>query len=184
MNAKVKISTQPIPFYAAPDALNAYTAALNVAVQIRTLINQITKSAIQVKGCAVNSGINPTVFSELENITSIGKLLVDSQISTYEIECNRHQDHKKQYKEYDAGDLFDAFSLAYENTAWLQTLFCQAINETELAKAICEQSIHSATFSNLEHLIRITEHVLDIHTNTFNVEREKYEIEWEATKNA
>ena len=80
MNAKVEISKQSIPFYAAPDALNAYTSALNVAVQIRTLINQITKSAIQVKGCAGDSGSDPTVCSELEKITSIGKLLVDNSV--------------------------------------------------------------------------------------------------------
>lgn len=183
MNAKVEISKQSIPFYAAPDALNAYTSALNVAVQIRTLINQINKSILQVRFRANDYGFNPTLFSELENLTSISKFLVDSQILTYKIECDRHQDHKKQYKEYDVGDLFDVFSLAHENTAWLHTLLIQMIDEVILVKTACEKVIHPTTFSSLERLVHIAEYFINDHTDTFNVEREKYEMQWEATKN-
>lgn len=48
----------------------------------------------------------------------------------------------------------------------------------EKSTALC-----NAIFASLERLIHIAEYLADNHSNTFDVEREKYEMQWEATKN-
>lgn len=182
MNAKVnfQLPEQLIPFYSATDALNAYMFASEATVQLRTLINQISKSTAQIKAYAHNNNVSQAVFSELENLISVSKLLADSQVDTYNLEFKRHTE--ESHDQYDAGDLLDAYSLAYENTSWLQTLLYQIKDE---AVAIREKSfqLSDAIFVTLERLIHIAAYLADNNSNTFDVEREKYEAEWEAVKN-
>ena len=178
MNAKVQIQfpEQSIPFYSTADALNAYMLASEAIAQLRTLINQISKSTAQIKAYAHDNNVSQAVFSELENLISVSKLLADSQVDTYNLECKRHT--KESHDQYDAGDLFNTYSLAHENTSWLQTMFYQIKDEAEIVKDAVKQNIHSAAFGGLDNLIHIAAYLADNHSNTFDVEREKYEMEW------
>lgn len=182
MNAKVnfQLPEQLIPFYSAADALNAYMLASEATAQLRTLINQISKSTAQIKAHAHDNNVSKTVFSELENLISVSKLLADSQVGTYNLEFKRHTE--ESHDQYDAGDLLDAYSLSYENTSWLQTMLYQINDE---ATAIKEGSFNlaDALFATLDRLIHIALYLADSHSNTFDVEREKYESEWETIKN-
>lgn len=182
MNAKVnfQLPEQLIPFYSAADALNAYMLASEATAQLRTLINQISKSTAQIKAHAHDNNVSKTVFSELENLISVSKLLADSQVDTYNLEFKRHTE--ESHDQYDAGDLLDAYSLSYENTSWLQTMLYQINDE---ATAIKEGSFNlaDALFATLDRLIHIALYLADSHSNTFDVEREKYESEWETIKN-
>lgn len=182
MNAKVnfQLPEQLIPFYSAADALNAYMLASEATAQLRTLINQISKSTAQIKAHAHDNNVSKTVFSELENLISVSKLLADSQVDTYNLEFKRHKE--ESHDQYDAGDLLDAYSLSYENTSWLQTMLYQINDE---ATAIKEGSFNlaDALFATLDRLIHIALYLADSHSNTFDVEREKYESEWETIKN-
>ena len=183
MNAKVnfQLPEQLIPFYSAADALNAYMLASESIAQLRTLINQISKSTAQIKAYAHDNNASQAVFSELENLISVSKLLADSQVDTYNLEFKRHT--KESHDQYDAGDLFNTYSLAYENTSWLQTMFYQIKDEAEIVKDTVKQNIHSAVFGGLDNLIHIAEYLAESKTNSFDVEREKYELQWEASKN-
>ena len=183
MNAKVQIQfpEQSIPFYSTADALNACMLASEAIAQLRTLINQISKSTAQIKAYAHDNNVSQAVFSELENLISVSKLLADSQVDTYNLECKRHT--KESHDQYDAGDLFNTYSLAHENTSWLQTMFYQIKDEVEVVKETIKQGTHGAVFGTLEHLIHIAAYWAGSHSNTFDVEREKYEAAWEVSKN-
>lgn len=155
MNAKVnfQLPEQLIPFYSAADALNAYTLASEATVQLRTLINQISKNTAFVKAYAEENKADSSLFTELENLIAISHQLANSQADTYGLELKRHK--QEPHDQYSAGDLLDAYSLAYENTAWLQTMFSQIKDEAEIVKEVVKQNIHSAVFSTLDHLIHI-----------------------------
>lgn len=184
MNAKVQIqfSEQSIPFYSVADIISAYSLASETATQLRTLANQISKATAFVKAFVQeNERANPSIFAELENLIIISYQLADSQADTYMRELNRHT-HKPD-DQYSAGDLFDAYSLTHENTSWLETMFYQVKDEVEVVKEAIKQGTHGAVFGTLEHLIHIAAYLAESHSNTFDVEREKYEAEWEATKN-
>ena len=179
MNAKVKIQfpEKLISFYSSADIISAYSLAFETATQLRTLTNQISKSTAYVKAYVQeNNKVDSAIFAELENLIIISHQLADSQADNYMRELNRHT-HKPD-DHYDAGDLFDAYSLAHENTSWLQTLFYQIKDEAEIVKDAVKQNIHSAAFGGLDNLIHIAEYLADNHSNTFDVEREKYEMEW------
>ncbi len=178
MNAKVKIQfpEQLIPFYSAADVINVYSLVFETATQLRTLLNQINKTTAYVKAYAQEKKIDSTIFIELENLITISHQLANSQVDTYGLERERHQ--KELNTQCDAGDLLDAFSLAHENTAWLQTLFYQIRGEAKIVKETVQHSIHSSVFSTLDHLINIAAYLAENHSNTFDVEREKYEMEW------
>lgn len=177
MNAKVQIqlSEQLIPFYSAADALNAYMLASEATAQLRTLINQISKSTAQIKAYAHDNNVSKAVFSELENLISVSKFLADSQADTYILECKKHRE--EPYDQYDAGDLLGAYSLSFETTSWLQTMLSQMKDEVTAVKEKSPQ-LSDAIFASLERLIHIAEYLADNHSNTFDVEREKYEMEW------
>lgn len=185
MNAKVnfQLPEQLIPFYSTIDMLDAYSLASETAAQLQTLINQITKSTSQIKIYAQESNIHSGIFSELESLISISQYLSDNHINTFDAESEKYQSELGvSNAQYDAGDLFNAYSLAHEATLWLQTMFYQIKNEAE---AIKQETIKlgSGIFTNLERLIHIAEYLADSHSDTLNTEREKYEMEWEATKN-
>ncbi|MEQ0924032.1 hypothetical protein ABLT40_09560 [Acinetobacter schindleri] len=184
MNAKVQIQfpEQSIPFYSVADIISAYSLAFEAATQLRTLANQINKATAFVKTFVQeNDKADSSAFAELENLIIISQQLANSQADTYMRELNRHT-HKPD-DQYGAGDLFDAYSLAHENTSWLETMFYQIKDEVEVVKETIKQSTHGAVFGTLEHLIHIAAYWAESHSNTFDIEREKYEAEWEATKN-
>lgn len=184
MNAKVQIQfpEQLIPFYSTADAINAYSLASEAATQLRTLANQINKATAFVKKFVQeNDRADSSAFAELENLIIISHQLANSQADTYCLELKRHTQEPDD--QYDAGDLLDAYSLAYENTAWLQTLFYQIKGEVEVIIETIEHSIPRAVFATLERLIHIAAYWAESHSNTFDIEREKYELESEATKN-
>jgi len=184
MNAKVQIqfSEQSIPFYSVADIISAYSLASETATQLRTLANQINKATAFVKAFVQeNDRADSSAFAELENLTAISYQLANSQADTYGLELKRHQQEPDDH--YNAGDLYDAYSLAYENTSWLETMFYQAKDEVEVIKETIKQNTHGAVFATLERLIHIAAYWAESHSNTFDIEREKYEAEWEATKN-
>lgn len=183
MNAKVnlQLSEQLIPFYSVADIISAYSLASESAIQLRTLTNQISKATVFVKAYAEENKVDSTIFAELENLIVISHQLANSQADTYGLELKRHKQEPDD--QYNAGDLHDAYSLAYENTSWLQTMFYQIKDEAEIVKDAVKQNIHSAVFGGLDNLIHIAAYLADNHSNTFDVEREKYEAAWEVSKN-
>lgn len=184
MNAKVQIQfpEQSIPFYSVADIISAYSLASEAATQLRTLANQINKATAFVKAFVQeNDKADSSAFAELENLIIISQQLANSQADTYMRELNRHT-HKPD-DQYGAGDLFDAYSLAHENTSWLETMFYQIKDEVEVVKETIKQGTHGAVFGTLEHLIHIAAYWAESHSNTLDIEREKYELESEATKN-
>lgn len=185
MNAKVQIQfpEQSIPFYSVADIISAYSLASEAATQLRTLANQINKATAFVKAFVQeNDKADSSAFAELENLIIISQQLANSQADTYMRELNRHT-HKPD-DQYGAGDLFDAYSLAHENTSWLETMFYQIKDEVEVVKETIKQGTHGAVFGTLEHLIHIAAYWAESHSNTFDVEREKHEAELEDFKNA
>lgn len=183
MNAKVKIqlSEQLIPFYRATDIVGAYSLASETATQLRTLTNQISKATALVKTYVEESKTESSIFVELENLITISHQLANSQADTYGLELKRHQQEPDDH--YDAGDLFDAYSLTYENTSWLETMFYQIKEEVEVVKEAIKHTISGAVFATLERLIHIAAYLAESQANAFDIDREKYELEWEATKN-
>lgn len=184
MNAKVQIqlSEQLIPFYSVADIISAYSVASEAATQLRTLANQINKEMAFVKAFVQeNDRADSSAFAELENLIAISYQLANSQADTHGLELKRHQQELDD--QYDAGDLHDAYSLAYENTSWLETMFYQVKDEVEVVKEAIKQNTHGAVFATLERLIHIAAYLAESHSNTFDIEREKYESEWEANKN-
>lgn len=188
MNAKVQIhlSKQLIAYYNAVDMFEAYSLAAEITAQLQTLINQISKSAAQIKKYAQESRIHPDTFSELENLISISEYLSSSQASNFDFEREKYRRERDVSKEqYDANDLYDAYSLAHESTLWLQTMFHQIKDEAESIKQeFIAPKLGIGIFTNLERLIHIAGYLSDRHADSLNIEREKYEEELEDFKNA
>ncbi|WP_166167088.1 hypothetical protein [Acinetobacter sp. SA01] len=178
MNAKVnfQLPKQLIPFYSTADVIKAHSLAFETAKQLRTLVNQISKNTAFVKAYAEENKANSSIFTELENLIAVSHHLTDSQVDTYDLERKRYQ--KELNAQCSAGDLLDAYSLAFENTSWLQTMLYQIKDEAEIVKEAVKQNIHSAVFITLENLIHIAAYFAENHSNAFDVEREKYEMEW------
>ncbi|MFW2722569.1 hypothetical protein ACN6QQ_08055, partial [Acinetobacter baumannii] len=105
--------------------------------------------------------------------------------SSYADTCNavikRHR--KAPHDQYDAGDLNEAYALAHEYTTWLETLISKIRIEVKLVKEAVKDVIHSSVFATLESLINIAEYFAEINVNTFSIESEKYEAEFEVSKN-
>ncbi|WP_151983824.1 hypothetical protein [Acinetobacter nosocomialis] len=183
MNAKVNIQLpeQLVPFYNATNYLNAYKIAYETATQLRTLLNQISKSAIFVKTYAEEHNLDNSIFIEVENLIAISLQLSNSHANICSAEIKRHR--QEPYDQYDAGDLSDAYALAHENTTWLETLISKIRLEVKLIKEAVKDVIHSTVFAALESLINIAEHFAEMNVNTFSIESEKYEAEFEVSKN-
>ena len=169
--------------YNAGDMLEAYSLAFETTAQLQTLINQISKSTAQIKIYAQESNIHSDVFSELESLISISQHLSENHNNTFDVEREKYQsEFDLSNAQYDAGDLFNAYSLAHEATLWLQTMFYQIKNEAEAIKQKIIK-LGSGIFTNLERLIHIAEYLADSYSDTLNTEREKYEVGWEVIKN-
>lgn len=181
MNAKVNISEQLVPFYTTADVLKAYTLASETSTHLRTLANQIIKNTAFVKAYAEENNADISLFTELENLNEITRQLAHSQVDTYNLELKRHK--QESIEQYFTGDLLDAYSLAAENTTWLVTMFYQIKDEAEIVKEALKHHMHSSVFASLDNLIGIATYISDNHSNMFDIEREKHEIEWEASKN-
>ncbi|ENW86646.1 hypothetical protein F906_01705 [Acinetobacter pseudolwoffii] len=184
MNAKVQIQfpEQSIPFYSADDVLTFYSLAFDATVQIRTLVNQISKSIIKIKSAAHENKADNPIFTELENLIKVSLYLTNSQADAYSLEQQRYQ--KEFDAQCDAGDLLDAHSLVFTNMVWLSTMLGQIKQETaQLKDELTKKGFHLACFYSLEGLIEICEYLLEEQVNTSDSERENYEIQWEATKN-
>ncbi|ENN6006133.1 hypothetical protein [Acinetobacter baumannii] len=183
MNAKINIQLpgQSVPFYNATNLLNAYKLAYETATQLRTLLNQISKSAIFVKTYAEENNLDNSIFTEIENLIAISLQLSNSHTDIYNAEIKRHR--QEPYDQYDADDLNGAYALAHENTTWLETLISKIRIEVNLVKEAVKGVIHGAVFATLEHLINIAEYLAETNVNAFSIESEKYEAQWEASKN-
>lgn len=182
MNAKVKIqlSEQLVPFYSSKKLLDAYAIALETTSQIQTLIDRIGKSVVFLKSSHVVE-LHQNAFTELESILSITRYLSDDFSNTFDVGLEKYKNTITE-TECDAGDLLEPYGLAYEVFTWLSTLIYQMKEELIVIKksstALCD-----AVFASLENLIMIADYLSDNHRNTFKIECEKYEMEWEATKN-
>lgn len=183
MNAKVNIQLpeQLVPFYSATNYLNAYKIAYKTATQLRTLLNQISKSAIFVKTYAEEHNLDNSIFIEVENLIAISLQLSNSHADICSAEIKRHR--QAPYDQYDAGDLNEVYALAHEYTTWLETLISKIRIEVKLVKEAVKDVFHSTVFATLEHLINIAEYLAENNVNTFSIESKKYEAEWEASKN-
>ena len=181
MNAKVNFqsSEQLIPFYSVVHMLDAYSLAFETTAQIQVLINRISKETTRIKKVAQESN----VFTELESLISVAEYLADNHSNTLDVEREKYQNAlKNSAVQYDAGDLLEPYGLAHEISTWLSTIIHQIKDELIAVKksstALCD-----AVFASLENLINIADYLSDNHRNTFKIECEKYEAEWEATKN-
>jgi hypothetical protein len=178
MNAKVKISEQIVPFYSAADVISAYSLALDTTTQIQTLIDRIRKNVVFLKSTYKNE-VRVNTFDELESLISIARYLSDDFSNTFDVQCEKHQNI---VVECDAGDLLEVYSLAHEIHSWLSsTIYEMKVELSAIKKsstALCD-----AVFASVENLINIADYLSDNYRNTFKIEFEKYEAEWEASKN-
>lgn len=181
MNAKVNFQSpqQLIHFYSTVNLLDAYSLAFEATSQIQVLVNRIRKETTRIKKVAQENN----VFTEFESLISVAEYLADYHCNTFDVEREKYQNVVKNSGiQYDAGDLFEAYSLAHETSSWLNTILYQIKDELftvkEKTTALC-----NPIFASLERLIFIAEYLANNHSNTFDVEREKYETEWETVKN-
>lgn len=180
MNAKVKISEQLVPFYNTTKLLDAYAIALETTAQIQTLVDRIGKSLVFLKSTHVNE-LHPSAFTELESLLSITRHLSDDFSNTFDIELEKYKSSVTETG-CDAGDLLEPYGLAYEVFTWISTLIYQMKDELNVVKE-SSTDLCDAIFAGLENLINIADYLSDNHRNTFKIEFEKFEAEWEATKN-
>ncbi|WP_180110429.1 hypothetical protein [Acinetobacter sp. YH12098] len=181
MNAKVKISEQLVPFYSSKKLLDAYVIALETTSQVQTLIDRIGKSIVFLKSAHVNE-LHASAFTELESLLSIARHLSDDFSNSFDIGLEEYKNSVTE-TECDAGDLLEPYGLAYEVFTWFSTLIYQMKDELKAIKK-SSTDLCDAVFASLESLINIADYLSDSHRNTFKIEFEKYEAEWEATKNA
>lgn len=180
MNAKVQIQLpeQSVPFYNAKKLLDAYSIALETTTKIQTLITRISKNVVFLKSAYVNE-LHPNTFTELESLISIASYLSEDFGNSFDVGLEKY---RNSVTECDAGDLLEAYGLAREISTWLSTIIYQIKDELIAVKksstALCD-----AVFASLENLINIADYLSDNHRNTFKIECEKYEAEWETSKN-
>ena len=184
MNAKVQISlSKQIPLYRAINMVDAYSLAFNTTTQTQVLISCISKETIRLKSLEQENSSVPHSFTKLESLISVSEYLAANYCNTFDSE---HEKYKKSLNssdiQYDAGDLLEPYGLAYEVSTWLSTLIFQIKDELitvkDSSRVLCD-----AVFASLESLINIADYLSDNHRNTFKIEFEKYDAEWEASKN-
>ena len=163
--------------------VDAYSLAFNTTTQTQVLISCISKETIRLKSLEQENSSVPHSFTKLESLISVAEYLAANHSNTFDVEREKYQNEfDLSNAQYDAGDLFSAYSLAHEATLWLQTMFYQIKNEAEAIKQKIIK-LGSGIFTNLERLIHIAEYLADSYSDTLNTEREKYEVEWEVIKN-
>ena len=178
MNAKVKISQQLVPFYSATDVINAYSLAFETTSQIQTLISRISKNVVFLKSTYKND-VRVNTFDELESLISIARYLTDEFNNTLDVQNEKYQNI---VTECDAGDLLEVYSLAHEVHTWFSSTIYEIKDELSAVKKSSTE-LCDAVFASIENLINIADYLSDNHRNTFKIECEKYELEWEASKN-
>lgn len=184
MNAKVNFQlSQQIPLYRTIHMLDAYSLAFSTTTQIEVLISCISKETVRIKCLGQENSAVPHSFTKLESLISVAEYLAANYCNTFDVE---HEKYKNELNssdiQYDAGDLLELYGLSYEVSTWLSTLIYQMKDELitvkESSKVLCD-----AVFASLENLINIADYLSDNHRNTFKIEFDKYEIQWEASKN-
>ena len=183
MNAKVNFSEQSIPLYRAINMVDAYSLAFNTTTQTQVLISCISKETIRLKSLEQENSAVPHSFTVLESLISIAEDLATNYCNIFDVEHDKYKNGLNNSNiQYDAGDLLEPYGLAHEVSTWLSTLIFQMKDELITVKksstALCD-----AVFAGLENLINIADYLSDNHRNTFKIEFEKYEAEWEASKN-
>jgi len=180
MNAKVKIQLpeQAVPFYNSKKLLDAYSIALETTTKIQTLITQISKNVVFLKSAYVNE-LHPYTFAELESLISIASYLSEDFSNTFDVGLEKY---RNSITECDAADLLEPYGLAHEVSTWLLTIIYQIKDELIIVKK-SSTTLCDAVFTSLENLINIAEYLSDNHRNTFKIECEKYEAEFEVSKN-
>ena len=183
MNAKVNFSEQSIPLYRAINMVDAYSLAFNTTTQTQVLISCISKETIRLKSLEQKNSAVPHSFTVLESLISIAEDLAANYCNIFDVEHDKYKNGLNNSNiQYDAGDLLEPYGLAHEVSTWLSTLIFQMKDELITVKksstALCD-----AVFAGLENLINIADYLSDNHRNTFKIEFEKYEAEWEASKN-
>ena len=178
MNAKVKISEQLVPFYSAKQLSDAYAIAIETTAQIQTLIGRISKNVVFLKSRYKND-VHANTFAELESLISIAQYLSDEFSNTFDVQNEKHQNI---ITECDAGDLLEIYSLAHEVHTWFSSTIYEIKDELSAVKKSSTE-LCDAVFASIENLINIADYLSDNHRNTFKIECEKYELEWEVSKN-
>ena len=184
MNAKVQISlSKQIPLYRTINMVDAYSLAFNTTTQTQVLISCISKETIRLKSLEQENSAVPHSFTVLESLISIAEDLAANYCNIFDVEHDKYKNGLNNSNiQYDAGDLLEPYGLAHEVSTWLSTLIFQMKDELITVKksstALCD-----AVFTGLENLINIADYLSDNHRNTFKIELEKYEAEWEASKN-
>ena len=86
-------------------------------------------------------------------------------------------------KNYSAGDLQDAYNLAFESMDWMETLVCQIMDESKKIKSGLEaKGQHVANFHQLDKLLGLTHYLTAERGGYFDLEQEKYGLEHEQNK--
>lgn len=92
-------------------------------------------------------------------------------------------DSKNTSKTYNAGDLADAYNLAFESMDWMETLICQIMDESKKIKSDLEaKGQHVANFHQLDKLLGLTHYLAMERGGCFDLEHEKYGLEHEQNK--
>lgn len=92
-------------------------------------------------------------------------------------------DQNKTPRQYDAGDLHDAYNLAHESHEWLTVLLRQIRAEIKETQTRLEaQGIHEAHFYTLNKLADLTEFMADERMHAMGELSDKYKKEYMGDK--
>lgn len=183
MNAKVNIQFPEKSFYSAINILDAYSLALDSTTQLKVLISRINKETQQLIEVEQKSNSTPHSFTDVKSLISVAEYLAESYTNIFDSEYEKYKNASKNINvKFDAADLSEAYGLAHEISSWFGTLLYQIKDELltikENSKVLCD-----AVFASLKRLIDIADFLSESFSNTFQREFEKYDSEWEASKN-
>ncbi|WOQ36985.1 hypothetical protein [Acinetobacter soli] len=183
MNAKVNIQFPEKSFYSAINILDAYSLALDSTTQLKVLISRINKETQQLIEVEQKSNSTPHSFTDVKSLISVAEYLAESYTNIFDSEYEKYKNASKNINvKFDAADLSEAYGLAHEISSWFGTLLYQIKDELltikENSKVLCD-----AVFASLKRLIDIADFLSESLSNTFQREFEKYDSEWEASKN-
>lgn len=183
MNAKVNIQFPEKSFYSAINILDAYSLALDSTTQLKVLISRINKETQQLIEVEQKSSSTPHSFTDIKSLISVAEYLAESYTNIFDSEYEKYKNASKNINvKFDAADLSEAYGLAHEISSWFGTLLYQIKDELltikENSKVLCD-----AVFASLKRLIDIADFLSESFSNTFQREFEKYDSEWEASKN-
>ena len=89
-------------------------------------------------------------------------------------------------KTYDAGDMVEAYLLAYEQMADTSVMLGVIANELERTKEYLSNvyNVPELCFNNLKRIIAITNTIVQESAEFNQVQEQQYKTEWEANKKA